>query len=428
MKEIKSVEIVEITEKLPIFKNGEPANAIEVVHFKYDDDSPCGYHLISQKGLYEIGDKAIYHQPDYCVSDIALYDSFTKPGGDPKKSKLGRNGRIRAVKFNFNFENSSEPIYSFGILLPVSEVEGFLQTSINEINDLSEVLGIVKYEEPETGSSGIVAGDFPSFMSKTDESNFFNVIGGIKRCIEDGEEFGLSLKHDGSSWSMYCKKNEQGEFYYGICSRTQEKSLQQQYVSLYVDNLGSEFHRYINPSTKEKGWFNDDSGTFISDEWAEENLTPIMTEVRDSWVDVATNKGYVEKLMNYCKKYDVELVFRGELIGEGLKGSGNKLNSDAKVKQTIILFGVDGLETGFSVRNHYSNFHNLEAVGIETELPYTKSEWITPTSIEELETACKNIFIREEAAGRIIEGVVIRTKNNNRVSCKYLNPKYDEKK
>jgi hypothetical protein len=111
-----------------------------------------------------------------------------------------------------------------------------------------------------------------------------------------------------------------------------------------------------------------------------------------------------------------------------LKGSGNKLNSDAKQKQTIVLFGVDGLETGFSVRNHYGQFHNLESVGMETGLPYTKSEWIKPNSIEELENACKEIFIKEEAAGRVIEGVVVRTKNSNRISCKYMNPKYDEKK
>jgi hypothetical protein len=428
MKEIKSVEIVEITEKIVIYKNGEPANAIEVVHFKYDDGSPCGYHLISQKDLYQIGDKAIYIQPDYCVSDIALFDSFTKPNGDPKKSKLGKNSRIRAVKFNFNFDNSSEPIYSFGILLPVSEVEGFLHTTIDKVSDLSEVLGIVKYEEPETGASGMVAGDFPSFMYKTDEDNYMNKVGYVKGAIEDGEEFGLCLKGDGSSWTMYVKKNADGEFYHGICSRSQEKKLEQAYTSLYVDHLGFEFHKYIHPETKEKGWFNDESRVFITDEWAKENLTPITTEVRDSWIDVANDKGYVEKLVEYCKKYDVELAFRGELMGEGLKGSGNKLNSDAKQKQTIVLFGVDGLETGFSVRNHYGQFHNLEAVGIETGLPYTKSVWIKPNSIEELENACKEIFAKEEATGRIIEGVVIRTKNNNRISCKYMNPKYDEKK
>jgi hypothetical protein len=54
--------------------------------------------------------------------------------------------------------------------------------------------------------------------------------------------------------------------------------------------------------------------------------------------------------------------------------------------------------------------------------------WIKPNSIEELESTCKEIFIKEESAGRIIEGVVIRTKNSNRISCKYMNPKYDEKK
>lgn len=231
-----------------------------------------------------------------------------------------------------------------------------------------------------------------------------------------------------SSWTMYVKKNSDGEFYHGICSRSQEKKLEQSYVSLYVDHLGSEFHKYIHPETKEKGWFNDESRTFITDEWAKENLTPKTVEVRDSWVDVATDKGYVEKLMNYCKKYDVELAFRGELLGEGLKGSGNKLNPDAKLKQTIVLFGVDGLETGFSVRNHYGQFHNLEAVGMETGLPYTESVWVKPNTIEELESACKEIFIKEESAGRVIEGVVVRTKNNNRISCKYLNPKYDEKK
>ena len=197
MKEIKSVEIVEITDKQTIYKNGEQANAIEVVHFKYDDGSPCGYHLISQKDLYQVGDKAIYIQPDYCVSDIALFDSFTKPNGDPKKSKLGKNSRIRAVKFNFNFDNSSDPIYSFGILLPLTEVESFLHTTIDKVSDLSEVLGIVKYEEPETGSSGMVAGDFPSFMYKTDEENYMNKVGYVKGAIEDGEEFGLTIKRDG---------------------------------------------------------------------------------------------------------------------------------------------------------------------------------------------------------------------------------------
>ena len=101
---MKPVEIVEITKKTPIYKDGVEANSIEVVQFKYHDGSNCGYHLISQKGIYQIGDKAVFIQPDFCLSDLHLFDTFTKPFNDPKKSKLGKQNRIRAVKFNFNFE------------------------------------------------------------------------------------------------------------------------------------------------------------------------------------------------------------------------------------------------------------------------------------------------------------------------------------
>lgn len=426
MKEIKAVEVVEIIEKIKIFKNGEEANAIEVVKFKYDDGEDCGYNIIAQKDLYKVGDKGVYCQPDYCVSDTLLFDSFIRPFGDPKKTKLGRNFRIRAVKFNFSFENMVDPIYSFGILLPLSEVESYLRKPISDFPDLADALGIVKYEEPETGSSGMIAGDFPSDMYKTDESNWNNSIGPIRRAIEGGEIFGVSIKRDGSSITL--KFNKDDDWKHRIFSRNQEKSIEQSYTSLYVDSFGFEFHKYIDPTTKQKGWINDESGTFLTNEWCEENLTPVKVDVRDSWVDVATNNGYVEKLLNYCKKYDVELVFRGELIGQGLKGSGNKLNPDSGIKQTIILFGVDNIETGFSVRNHYGNEHNLEKICKEVDLPYTESQWIKPNSIEELEDFCKKIIKNEENNGRMIEGVVVRTKYSNKISVKYLSPKYDEKK
>ena len=149
--EIKAVEIVEITKKTPIFKSGEIANAIEVINFKYADGSNCGYNLIAQKDLYEVGDLAIYIQPDYCLpEDIELFNGFIKPNGDPKKSRLGKNGRIRAVKFNFNFEHSTDPIYSFGILLPMDKATPYITNPDN----LQESLNITKYEEPEQPGSG----------------------------------------------------------------------------------------------------------------------------------------------------------------------------------------------------------------------------------------------------------------------------------
>lgn len=55
---IKSVEIVEIIKKRPIFKDGQEANSIELVNFKFKNGDECGFNVVSQKNLYQVGDKA----------------------------------------------------------------------------------------------------------------------------------------------------------------------------------------------------------------------------------------------------------------------------------------------------------------------------------------------------------------------------------
>ena len=95
-----AVQLITIKEKVPLFKGDEKAERIELIQLEEN-----GFELVSQKDLYQIGDKAIYIQPDYCVSDIPLFEDFIKPNGDESKSYLGKVGglprRIRAKKFNF---------------------------------------------------------------------------------------------------------------------------------------------------------------------------------------------------------------------------------------------------------------------------------------------------------------------------------------
>lgn len=168
---VKIIEIVTVSKLTPIFKEGMEANAIQMVNFNFENGDECGYNLIAQKGLYEIGSKAIYIQPDYCLSEIKLFESFVAPGGDPKKSRLGKNNRIRAIKFNFSLEGTTDPIYSYGILMPFEEAQAYLNFTEEQMyaTDLADALCVTKYEEPETGGSGLTVGDFPSFMYKTDE-------------------------------------------------------------------------------------------------------------------------------------------------------------------------------------------------------------------------------------------------------------------
>jgi len=354
---MKPVEIVEIIELIPIFRDGLEATSIQVAHFKYSNGDPCGYHLIVGKGLYNIGDSAIYIQPDYCVSSHPIFSEYIAPNGDPSKSKLGKKGRIKAIKFNFNFTDSLEPIYSSGILIPFTE----LSDRLKESEDLTTELGIIKYEadEPSTMNMGLTARDLPTFLYMTDEETYQNRLRSLHEVIGRGEVLTISNKRDGSSASIYFKKSDvpfdisvlhmdqQKElegltinYTVGVCSRKQEKRLDQIVVNNYILPNGNQLSRHYDKETEQKGWFDVLEGKFYTNGEVI-GLESITSEVRDSWVDVAKNSRYIIDGLLYCIKNDLELVLRGELIGRGLKGSGNKNNPDISLEPQIILFGID---------------------------------------------------------------------------------------
>jgi len=82
--------------------------------------------------------------------------------------------------------------------------------------DISERLGIVKYEPPISAQlSGQVKGNFPGFLPKTDEERVQNMEEIIKRHV--GEEFYVTEKLDGSSMTVYKKDG-----LLGVCSRNLE--------------------------------------------------------------------------------------------------------------------------------------------------------------------------------------------------------------
>lgn len=196
MENNNAVTIVTIKNKIPLFKGEEQANAIELIELE-----EFGFELVANKTLYEIGDKAVLIQPDYNVSDISLFESFIRPINlktnlpDETLSKLGKvDGqarRIRAKKFNLSKIPNGDPVYSNGILLPYYEVQEYLNDNGNFMKidlwafDLTEKLGITKYEEPEVTSkgglkSGQTEGKFPEGLYKTDEDNILKIINKIQ--------------------------------------------------------------------------------------------------------------------------------------------------------------------------------------------------------------------------------------------------------
>jgi hypothetical protein len=84
--------------------------------------------------------------------------------------------------------------------------------------DVTEVLGIVKYEPPIPAElAGKVKGLFPSFLRKTDEERIQNLASEYEEYKNSEQKFYVTEKLDGSSATFYFKDGV-----FGVCSRNLE--------------------------------------------------------------------------------------------------------------------------------------------------------------------------------------------------------------
>jgi len=424
---MKPVDLVTIYDLIPIYKDGSEANAIQVARVENSDGEQLQYDIIVGKNLYNVGDEVVYIQPDYCLPQKNMFLEYHAPGGDTSKCKLGKRGRIKSIKFNFNFDNQPAPIYSIGIILPIdSEIKEILDTNPE---DLMAAFGVTKYSADDSfdnnGQMSGMAEEFPTFLYHTDETTIQNNKRGVDNCFSSNEVLSFTIKRDGSSITEYYVDDSE----YGVCSRQQKKKLDQSYVKLYVDN-GVNLHPYFQKDTGTPGWYNDATQTFYTNEEAQATLEPV-TEVRaDAWVDTVNKHGYLDRFVEFCRENGVKLALRGELVGQGNKGSGNKLNMDAKTNWSdVVWFGIDDLSSGFSKRINYSDpLYNLAAVCDKLSFDYTKPVLEGVFDYAGIIRECHRIFDEIKSnTGQIVEGIVIRTKYSNYLSVKYINPEYDAK-
>lgn len=399
---MNAVQIVTIKNKIPLFKGNDKAERIELIQLEEN-----GFELVSQKDLYQVGDKAVYIQPDYCLSDIPIFEGFIRPNdkdGNPDESKsmLGKVGglprRIRAKKFNFH-RGDGNSIYSNGILLPYKEVQEVIgaKSMFHEFKlenyDLAQELQITKYEEPETNSSSGVKGGssmaFPQGIIRTNEENFNNLVHHVEKllpCRLIGRQ-----KIDGSSITLWYKDGKSG-----IASRNLGKPLTiKRVIGRRKKNLLENILFWKKPDLN------------------------IYEEVECDSDFVKYGKPYLDKLIEYCDEYKVNLVLQGELCGQGMKGSGNINNPTAKEPTDIIFFNVCKYENQ-SIKLSEEDF-NLYANALEFKTPKLYFDKVF-TTIEEIKYECENIFKTE-----LIEGIVLRDENHN-FSCKFMNNEYDSKK
>jgi hypothetical protein len=388
---VNPVQIVTIKNKVPLFKGEEQANAIEKIELEEN-----GFSLVSQKDLYQIGDKAVYIQPDYSLSDIPLFDSFIRPFGEVKKSKLGSNFRIRAVKFNLH-TGDNEPTFSVGILLPLKEVCELVPEFMSKGKSFAEALGITKWEEPDN-SGGIKTNggrDFPSTIYKTDETNINNLWGHLENKVGYPLELVGTEKTDGSSISIIIKH---GEFTVGSRKLIKPWKINK-VVGRRKPNLLERFMSLFG--------------------YKPDLLIKELVDNEDEFLTIT--KPYIDRIKEHYGQeiINVSMILRGEGNGQSWKGSGNKNNPSSKNTANIKFFGVDSYE-GVAVKMNEEYFNSLME-----ELKFERCKVVFRkvfNSKEEIQKECNDYF-----KTNLIEGIVLRTMDSN-FSAKLMNDEYDSKK
>ena len=191
MRKLASIQKIEAIEPI------EGADAIERADI-------LGWHVVVKKDEFLPGQLVVYAEVDSVLPEKPEYEFLRKC------CYLDKNGfrgfRIRTAKLRGQV--------SQGIAFPIDILPRGMTVFVGR--DVTDCLNIVKYDPPIPATlSGLVKGNFPSFIPKTDETRIQAVPGVLDR--HKGEEFYVTEKLDGSSMTAYLYGDQ-----FGICSRNLE--------------------------------------------------------------------------------------------------------------------------------------------------------------------------------------------------------------
>jgi RNA ligase (TIGR02306 family) len=226
-----------------------------------------GWKVVVAKNVgHKVGDMVVYCEIDSFLPIKEEFEFLRK--GSYKKMVDGTEGfRLRTIKLRGQV--------SQGLILPIHTLP--LLEMVHEGQDVTEMLGIVKYEPPIPAElAGKVKGLFPSFLRKTDEERIQNLSGEIENWKD--KTFYVTEKLDGSSATFYYKDGE-----FGVCSRNLE-------LLETEDNTFWKFARQVD-------------------------------------------------LENKMRDFDVNISLQGELIGEGIQGNPYKIKG--QTVRFFNLFDID---------------------------------------------------------------------------------------
>lgn len=185
----------------------ENANAIELVRIN-------GWQCVTKKGEFQAGSLGVYLEIDSIPPDIEMFRFLWTP-----KPKADENGNViatdepvmRPEKFRIRTMRLRGAL-SQGLFLPLSAFA--LTGEVEEGEDVTELLGVGKYEPPIPAGMGDWRASFPAVIPRTDEMR----VQSVPEVLEEirGRPYAITMKYDGTS-ATYLIDPRDGEFH--ACGR-----------------------------------------------------------------------------------------------------------------------------------------------------------------------------------------------------------------
>lgn len=154
-----------------------------------------GWALVVKKDEFAVGDLCVYVEIDSILPQRAEFEFLRN-----------KNFRIKTIRLRGQI--------SQGICFQLNILPK--DTEIHEDMDVTEMLGITKFEVPIPANlAGVMKGNFPSFIPKTDETRVQVMQAELTK--HKDEACYITEKIDGTSVTFFVKDDE-----FGVCSRNME--------------------------------------------------------------------------------------------------------------------------------------------------------------------------------------------------------------
>jgi RNA ligase (TIGR02306 family) len=195
MRKLASIQTVNATEPIP------NADAIEKIRV-------LGWWVVVKKGEFQPGDKLVYCEIDSLLPEAPAFEFLR--ANCYKPAQLDFTGNV-AVPAGFRIKTVKlRGQVSQGICFPLEVLPP--GAPVDDGADVTDALGVHKWEPPQSGPAGRVKGSFPGFLPKTDETR----VQVLEKVIERhrGRTFYVTEKLDGTSFTAFVRDGE-----FGVCSR-----------------------------------------------------------------------------------------------------------------------------------------------------------------------------------------------------------------